>query len=45
MGKEKRERKVEMRENMVKNESFSEEDGDFIMACAIKCQWGIFHHA
>lgn len=41
MGKEKRERKVEMRENMVKNESFSEEDGDFI----IKCQWGIFHHA
>lgn len=41
MGKEKRVRKVEMRgrENMVKSERFSEDDGDFIMACAIKCQW------
>lgn len=41
MGKEKRVRKVEMRgrENMVKSESFSEDDGDFIMVCAIKCQW------
>lgn len=46
MGKEKRVRKVEMRgrENMVKSERFSEDDGDFIMACAHQMSMGIFHH-
>lgn len=38
MGKEKIVGKVEMRGrmNMVKTEIFSEEDGDFVMACVIK---------
>lgn len=38
MGKEKRVGEVEMRGRMtmVKSEIFSEEDGDFVMVCAIK---------